>query len=71
MKYALEIVSGAIMYISSFIEIGSDIQKLTGGIYRQKLRQNGDRTNLLLFFEDKGIRLKIEPTTQLHNHIAC
>jgi hypothetical protein len=30
MKYAVEMVSGAMMYIPSFINTGSDIQKLIG-----------------------------------------
>jgi hypothetical protein len=32
MRYAIEIGSGAITCIPSFIEIDSDIQKLMGGI---------------------------------------
>jgi hypothetical protein len=37
MKYAVETGSGAMMYIPSFIETGSGIQKLLGGgrIHRQ------------------------------------
>jgi hypothetical protein len=31
MKYAVEMDSGAMMYIPSFIKIGSGIQKLTAG----------------------------------------
>jgi hypothetical protein len=35
MKYAIEMGSGAMMYIQSFIEIGSSTQKLMrGGIHR-------------------------------------
>jgi hypothetical protein len=34
MKYAVEMGSGAMTYIPSLIKIGSDIQKLTGGIHR-------------------------------------
>jgi hypothetical protein len=34
MKYALEIGSGAMLYIPSFIKIGSSIQKLVGRIDR-------------------------------------
>jgi hypothetical protein len=35
MKYAVEMGSGALMYIPSFIEIGSSIQKLMrGGTHR-------------------------------------
>jgi hypothetical protein len=37
MKYAVEMISGAMIYIPSFIKIGSDIQKLGGrGIHRHK-----------------------------------
>jgi hypothetical protein len=35
MKYAVEMGSGALMYIPSFIKIGSGIQKLIGGIHIQ------------------------------------
>jgi hypothetical protein len=31
MNYAIEMCSGAMIYIPSFIEIGSTIQKLMGG----------------------------------------
>jgi hypothetical protein len=34
MKYAVEMRSGAMIYIPSFIKIGSGIQKLKGGIHR-------------------------------------
>jgi hypothetical protein len=33
MKYAAEIGSGAMMYVPSFIKIGSGIQKLIGGTH--------------------------------------
>jgi hypothetical protein len=36
MKYAVEMGSGAMMYISSFIKIGSGIQKLIEGIKRHR-----------------------------------
>jgi hypothetical protein len=36
MKYALEIGSVAMIYISTFINIGSGIQKLLGGIHGQQ-----------------------------------
>jgi hypothetical protein len=37
MKYAVEMGSGAVIYIPSFIHIGSGIQKLMGGrIHRHK-----------------------------------
>jgi hypothetical protein len=32
MNYAVQLGSGAFIYIRSFIKIGSDIQKLIGGI---------------------------------------
>jgi hypothetical protein len=34
MKYAAEMGSGAMIYVPSFIKIGSDIQKLIEGIKR-------------------------------------
>jgi hypothetical protein len=48
MKYSVEIGSGAIIYIPSFIKIGSGIQHVrAGGIYRQ----HGDGMSLLSFFK--------------------
>jgi hypothetical protein len=52
MKYTVEIGSGTMIYVPSFIKIGSGIQKLTGGIHRQ----HGDRISLLLFFQVKEIK---------------
>jgi hypothetical protein len=34
MKYAVEMISVAMICIPSFINIGSDVQKLIGGIHR-------------------------------------
>jgi hypothetical protein len=34
MKYAVEMGSGAVIYIPSFIKIGSGVRKLIGGIHR-------------------------------------
>jgi hypothetical protein len=54
-KYAVEMGSGVMIYIQSFIKIGSGIQKfLEGRIHRQ----NGDRISLPLFFKKKESRLK-------------
>jgi hypothetical protein len=36
MKYAVEIGSGAMIYILSFIKTGSGIQKLLGWIHRHR-----------------------------------
>jgi hypothetical protein len=33
MKYAMEVSSGAMMYVPSFMKIGSGIQKLIGGMH--------------------------------------
>jgi hypothetical protein len=54
MKYAVEMGSGAMIYIPSFIKIGSGIQKLTAGD-SQTHRQYGDLINSLsLFFSSKN-----------------
>jgi hypothetical protein len=51
MKYAVEIGSGATIYIPSFIKIGSSIQKLMGGGgFRE--RKQGDLISLHLFFQN-------------------
>jgi hypothetical protein len=53
-KYAVEMGSGAIIYIPSFIEIGSGIQKLIGwGGFID--RQHKDSISLLLFFREELI----------------
>jgi hypothetical protein len=49
MKYAVEMGSGAMIYIPGFIKIGLGIQKLTRGIHRQ----HGDRISLLYFLNIK------------------
>jgi hypothetical protein len=61
MKYAIEMGSGAIIYIPSFIEIGSAIQKLSGGGggNSQTHRQHDNRISILIFFQNKESRLKI------------
>jgi hypothetical protein len=46
MKYANEMVSGAMVYILSFIKIGSGIQKIIKGD-SQTHRQHGDHISLL------------------------
>jgi hypothetical protein len=46
MKYAVEMGTGAMIYIPSFKKTGSAIQTLIRGIHRQ----HGDRLGLLLFF---------------------
>jgi hypothetical protein len=43
---AVAMGSGAVIYVPSFIQIGSGIQKLIGGIRRQQ----GDLIRTLLFF---------------------
>jgi hypothetical protein len=56
MKYVVEMYSGAMIYISSFIKIGSAIQKLIRGIHRQTDRQT-DRREIaeayFYFFQNK------------------
>jgi hypothetical protein len=54
--YAIEIGSGAMICIPSFIKIGSGIQKLIMGD-TQTHRQHGDRISLLSVFQNKEIRL--------------
>jgi hypothetical protein len=56
MKSAIEMSSGAMIYIPSFIKTGSAIQKLMGRIHGH--RQHGDHISLLSFFQNKGSRLK-------------
>jgi hypothetical protein len=52
MKYAVVVGSFAMIYIPSFIKIGSGIQKLIRGD-SQRLRRHGDLISLLLYFQNK------------------
>jgi hypothetical protein len=52
MKSSVEMDSGAMIYIPSFIKTGSGIQKLMGRIHIQTHRQHGDLISLLLFFKN-------------------
>jgi hypothetical protein len=45
MKYAVEIDSVVMIYMPSFIKIGSDIQRLIGGIHRRTHSQTHILTN--------------------------
>jgi hypothetical protein len=66
MKYAVEMGSGAMIYIPSFIRTGSGIQNLLRGIHIQTHRQQGDLKSLSLFFQNKESRLKtVKHTSQL------
>jgi hypothetical protein len=60
MKYAVEMGSGAMIYIPSFRKIGSGIQKLIcGHSDTQTHRQRGDLISLLIFFQNKESRLRM------------
>jgi hypothetical protein len=47
MKYAVTVGSSAIIYVLSFIKIGSDFQELTRGYTYGQHRQHGDRISML------------------------
>jgi hypothetical protein len=54
MMYTIEMPSGGIIYIPSFINTSSGIQKLLGGGGAQQ----SDLISPLLYFQNKGCRLK-------------
>jgi hypothetical protein len=56
MKYTFEMGAGAMIYISSFIKIGSGIENLIWEA-TQTHRQHGDLTSLLVFFFNEVSRL--------------
>jgi hypothetical protein len=65
MKYAVEMGSGAMIYIPSFIKIGLAIQKLTRGelrkhTHKQTRRQHVSHISLLLFCQNKESRLRMD-----------
>jgi hypothetical protein len=53
MKYALEMGSGSMIYIPSFIKIYTSVQKLLWGIHIQAHRQQSDLISPFLFFLNK------------------
>jgi hypothetical protein len=71
-NYAVEMGSGAVIHVSSFIKIGSGIQKLMGGGDTQKHRhththtEQGDLISLLLFLQNKESRLKKQIKSRLN-----
>jgi hypothetical protein len=68
MKYAVEMGSGAMTYITISTKIGSGTEKLIGGCTD---RQHGDLISLLLFLQNKKSRLKIRtnPTPNKLNQV--
>jgi hypothetical protein len=58
MKYTVEMGSRAMIYIPSFIKIGSGTQKLIGGRYTDI--RHGDCISLPSFFQNKESRLLSE-----------
>jgi hypothetical protein len=47
MKYAVEMGSGATIYVPSFIKIGSGIQKLIGERYTDSCNNNPHKVSLI------------------------
>jgi hypothetical protein len=53
--------SGAVIHVPGFIEIGSGVHKLIGGIHRDTHRQQRDLISpLCFFFQNKESRLKMK-----------
>jgi hypothetical protein len=62
-EYAVEMGSGAMIYIPSFIRAGSGIEKLMGGGENTRIRRpQGDLLSLFYFFFNKESGLKMEET---------
>jgi hypothetical protein len=57
-NYVAEMGSRAVIYVPSFIKIGSGIPKSMGGIHRHTHRQQRDVLSLLFFFQNKESGLK-------------
>jgi hypothetical protein len=49
MKFAVELDSGAMIYITGFINIGSSIQKLKGGIRRHTDSMGSQKPTFIFF----------------------
>jgi hypothetical protein len=57
-KVSVDMDSGAMIYIPRFIKIGSDVQKLMGGIRKHTDNMVIDCIRLFLFFRNRESRLK-------------
>jgi hypothetical protein len=58
MVYDVEMTPSGMVYIASFMKIGSGFQKLLGvGIHKQIYRQHGDLISLILFIHNKESRI--------------
>jgi hypothetical protein len=68
MRYAVEMDSGAMIYVPSFMKIGSGIRKLMGGIHRHK--QQGYLISLFLFSAYYPYFVKIKVGLSDH-HVVC
>jgi hypothetical protein len=69
-NYAVEMGSGAVMNVPSFIKIRSGIQKLIEGD-TQTHRQQGDLISVLLFFQNKENRLRIYNFINIFRSYFC
>jgi hypothetical protein len=75
LKYAIEMGSGAMIYLPRFIKIGSAIQKLIGGC-KQTHRQHGDRISLFPFLQNNNrpknghYSLSIQFNTNYHLYVV-
>jgi hypothetical protein len=56
MNYAVEMGSGVMIYVQSFIKIDSGIHTLMGDKHTH--RQQSDHISILLFFQNEVNRLK-------------
>jgi hypothetical protein len=59
MKSAVDMGSGVMIYIPSFIKIGLGIQKLLRGGYTDTQTGRRSGKTLFIFFQNKEIRLKV------------
>jgi hypothetical protein len=58
MKYAVEMGSGAMIYIPSFIQIGSPIQKLIGGYTDTQTAWRYHKPTFIFFFKIRKVGFK-------------
>jgi hypothetical protein len=56
LNYAVEMGSGAVIYVPSFIMIGAGVQTLMGGGYTHTHGQQRDLISLLYFFKIRKVK---------------
>jgi hypothetical protein len=70
MKYAVEISSDAIIYVSFFIKIGSGIQKLTGGYTDTQTAWASHKSTFIFQNKESKLKMYVLMDKLVHNTVC-